>query len=58
MVKTIRCADLGLACEHEIKAEGEDELLKRVAEHVQTVHAMNPEAPGMEEKFRGAMREE
>ena len=54
--KTFRCKDLGLACEFEEKAENENELMKRVEGHVQTVHQMNPEQPEVQEKLRKAMQ--
>ena len=58
MVKTIRCADLDLDCNYEVKAENENEALKRISGHVRTVHAMNPDLPEIDEKLRRAMREE
>lgn len=54
--KTFRCKDLGLACEFEEKAENENELMKRVEGHVQTVHQMNPEQSEVQEKLRKAMK--
>jgi len=54
--KTFRCKDLGLACEFEEKAENENELMKRVEGHVQTVHQMNPEQSEVQEKIRKAMK--
>ncbi|WP_317063738.1 DUF1059 domain-containing protein [Methanoculleus caldifontis] len=54
--KTFRCKDLGLACEFEEKAEDENELMKRIEGHVQTIHQMNPEQPETQEKIRKAMK--
>jgi predicted small metal-binding protein len=55
-IKTFRCKDLGLECEFEEKAEGENELMKRVEGHVRTVHAMNPQEQDVQEKLRKAIR--
>ncbi len=55
-VKTFRCQDLGLACDFEEKAEGEDELMKRVEGHIQTVHQMDVQKPEIREKVRKAMK--
>ncbi|MDD1676015.1 MAG: DUF1059 domain-containing protein [Methanomicrobiales archaeon] len=56
MVKTFRCVDLGLPCQFEIRAEGEMEIMKRIEGHVRTIHAMNPELPGVREKIRKAVK--
>jgi predicted small metal-binding protein len=55
-IMTFRCKDLGLECDFEEKAEGEEELMKRVEGHVQTAHQMNPEKPEVQEKLRKAMK--
>ena len=55
-VRTFRCKDLGLACGFEEKAEGENELMKRIEGHVQTAHQMNLEHPEVQERVRKAMK--
>ncbi|WP_301664256.1 DUF1059 domain-containing protein [Methanoculleus frigidifontis] len=55
-VKTFRCKDLGLECEYEEKAEGENELMKRIEGHVQTMHQMDVQQPETQEKIRKAMK--
>lgn len=53
---TYRCKDLGLACDYEEKAEGENELMKRVEGHIMTVHQMDIQEPEVEEKIKKAMK--
>lgn len=38
MAKVLRCADLGLNCPKEIRADSEDELMKLAAEHAEKDH--------------------
>jgi len=40
-VATFRCTDLGLACDYEMTAEGEMEMMKRIEGHVRTAHQMD-----------------
>ena len=40
MAKIIRCKDVGMDCDFEARAETEEELLKKVAEHAGTTHDM------------------
>ncbi|MBI1941888.1 MAG: DUF1059 domain-containing protein [Acidobacteria bacterium] len=40
MAKVLRCADLGMNCPNEIRAETEDELLKLAAEHAEKDHGV------------------
>ncbi|WP_128692419.1 DUF1059 domain-containing protein [Methanoculleus taiwanensis] len=55
-VMTYRCKDLGLACDYEEKAEGENELMKRVEGHIMTVHQMDIQEPEVQEKIKKAMK--
>lgn len=38
MTLEFRCADVGLACGHAVKAESEDELVDRIATHAREEH--------------------
>ena len=40
MTKVLRCRDVGLDCDAVVRAETEEELLKQVGEHAQSVHGM------------------
>jgi predicted small metal-binding protein len=57
MAKVLRCRDVGLDCDFEIRAETEEEILKKAAEHAQTTHNMEITAE-IVEKVRAAIRDE
>ena len=38
MAKSIKCSDVGVACDFEARAETVEELLKKVREHAQKDH--------------------
>ena len=58
MAKILRCADLGMSCPKEIRAETEEEVLKLVAEHAKEVHGTKEVSPEVVEKVRAVMHEE
>jgi predicted small metal-binding protein len=37
-MKVLKCRDVGLDCDFEIRAETEEEILKQATEHGRTVH--------------------
>ena len=58
MAKVLRCRDVGLDCEGELRAETEEEILRQAAEHARTTHNMSEMAPDMVQKVRAAIRDE
>jgi predicted small metal-binding protein len=58
MAKVLRCRDVGLDCEGEIRAETEEEVLRQGAEHAQTTHNMTEMSPELVQKVRAAIRDE
>ncbi len=58
MAKTIRCKDVGLDCDFEARAETEEELLKKVAEHAGTTHDMTDIPEEVLAKVRAAIKDE
>lgn len=58
MAKVLRCRDVGLDCDFEIRAETEEEILKKAAEHAQTTHNMKEITEEIVEKVRAAIRDE
>ena len=58
MTKVVNCRDVGFDCEGVIRAETEEEALKLVAEHAQSVHDMQEIPEEVVEKVRAVMREE
>jgi len=57
MAKILRCRDVGVDCDGVIRAETEEELMKKVAEHAKTVHGMTEISPEMAAKVKAAIRD-
>ncbi|UCC71889.1 MAG: DUF1059 domain-containing protein [Gemmatimonadota bacterium] len=55
MAKELRCRDLGMNCSQVIRAETEEELLERVAEHALTVHGIDVVQAGMLEQLQAVI---
>jgi len=58
MAKVLRCRDVGFDCDGMIRAETEEEILKKAAEHAQTVHNLKEISEEVVEKVRAAIRDE
>jgi len=58
MAKVFRCRDVGFDCDHVIRADTEEELLKQAAEHAKAVHNMKEISEEVVVKVRAAIREE
>jgi predicted small metal-binding protein len=58
MIKVVRCRDVGVDCDFEARAENEEEILKKCAEHASREHNMMEIPPEIIEKIREAIREE
>jgi len=58
MTKVLRCRDIGLDCEHVIRANTEDEVLNKAAQHAQTEHGIKEISKEAAEKVRAAIRDE
>lgn len=58
MAKVLRCRDVGFDCDGVIRAETEEKILKKAAEHVQTVHNLKEISEEVVEKVRAAIRDE
>ncbi len=58
MTKVLRCSDVGFECEAVIRAETEEEVLKKAAEHVQSVHNLKEISDEVVEKVRAAIQDE
>ena len=58
MVKVLRCRDVGFDCDGVIRAETEEEILKKAAEHAQTVHNLKEISEEVVDKVRAAIRDE
>jgi len=58
MAKVLRCRDVGMDCDFEARAETEEEILKKAAEHAKTVHNMKEIPEEVLVKVRAAIRNE
>jgi predicted small metal-binding protein len=56
-MKVLYCRDVGFDCEGVVRAESEEELLRQVAEHAQTVHDVEV-TPELVEKVKSLIRDE
>lgn len=54
--KELRCRDVGADCDYVIRGKTEDEIFKKAAEHVKTVHSMKEIPRELMEKARAAIR--
>jgi predicted small metal-binding protein len=57
MTKVVRCRDLGVDCDFEARAETEEEILKKCAEHASKDHNVTEIPPEVVEKIRKAIRD-
>ena len=57
-MKTVICREAGFDCDHVVKGETEEEVIKNGTEHAMNVHGMKKEdmTPEMEQKIRGLIR--
>lgn len=58
MAKVVKCRDVGFDCDGVVRAETEDEVLKRVAAHAKAVHEIEEVTPEIVAKVRSVMRDE
>jgi len=56
-MKVLRCRDVGFDCDGVVRAESEEELLRQVAEHAQTVHNVEV-TPELAEQVKSLIRDE
>ena len=57
MAKSIKCLDVGVACDFEAQAPTEEELMKKVHEHARTAHGMKEIPPELVAKVKKAIRD-
>jgi predicted small metal-binding protein len=58
MAKVLRCRDVGMDCDYAARAETEEEILKKVAEHAGTTHNMTEIPEEVLAKVRAAIQDE
>ena len=55
MAKELRCRDLGIECSQVIRAETEEELIEKAAEHAMSVHGFDVTEPYMLEQLKAVI---
>ena len=58
MAKVLRCKDVGMDCNFEVRANTEEEILMKAAEHAKTAHNMKEITKEIVEKVRSVIRDE
>jgi predicted small metal-binding protein len=61
MALTVSCKDAGIKCDFVARAESEEELMARLAEHAKEVHGFTDEQlsdPAIVEKIKAVIKEE
>ena len=58
MAKVLRCKDVGMECDFEVRAITGEEIMQQAAEHVQTAHGIKDIPPEVVAKVRAAIRDE
>ncbi|MFQ6000626.1 MAG: DUF1059 domain-containing protein [Anaerolineae bacterium] len=58
MAKVLRCSDVGFDCGFEVRANTEEELMKKVAEHAAEVHDIKEVSEEVAAKVKAAIRDE
>ncbi|MCL4411568.1 DUF1059 domain-containing protein [Candidatus Marsarchaeota archaeon] len=57
MAKTFACRDIGMNCGFKARANSEDELMKKIAEHAKTAHNMQQIDAGTMAKVKAAIKD-
>ncbi len=58
MAKILHCSDVGFECDGVIRAETEEEVLKKAADHAKSEHNLEEISDEVVEKIRAAIQDE
>lgn len=58
MTKVLKCGDVVPGCNHEMRGNSEEEVLKKAGEHAKTAHNMQQVPPDVLSKVRAAIHDE
>ena len=58
MGKTLKCSDVGVACDTVIHGQTEDEILAKAAEHAKGCHQGTQMTPELAKKLKAAIKDE
>ena len=56
MPKQLRCRDVGLNCDYEVRGATDEEVLQKAVVHARTVHELTDVPPELASKVRAAIR--
>ena len=58
MGKVLRCRDVGVSCDTEIRGQSEAEILQKAAEHAKSCHTGITITPELQQKLRSLIKDE
>ena len=58
MGKLLRCRDVGVDCDEEIRGHDEAEILRKAAEHAKGCHNKVQFTPALQQKLKAAIKED
>jgi predicted small metal-binding protein len=58
MEKHLRCRDVGMDCDFEVRGKTEDEVMRQAAAHAQRTHGIQEITPELADRVRKAIRTE
>jgi predicted small metal-binding protein len=58
MAKTYTCRDVGVPCDWKVRAETEDEIMRKIRDHARTAHNMNEIPKDLAAKVKAAIHDE
>jgi len=58
MGKILRCRDVGVDCDFEVRGQDEAEILRKAAEHAKGCHKGVELTPALQAKIRSAIQDE
>jgi len=58
MGKLLRCRDVGVGCDFEVRGKDEAEILRKAAEHAKGCHTGVQLTPAIQAKIRAAIKDE
>ena len=58
MEKHLRCRDVGMDCDFEVRGSSEDEVMRQAAAHAQRTHGIQEITPELADRVRKAIRTE
>ena len=58
MEKHLRCRDVGMDCDFEVRGSSEEEVMRQAAAHAQRTHGIQEITPELADRVRKAIRTE